>query len=40
MEADGTLPVAVDPDFDRFIAARHDLLAARLAAVDGKARGG
>lgn len=40
MEADGTLPVAVDPDFDRFIAARRDLLAARLAAVDAKARGG
>jgi hypothetical protein len=40
MEADGTLPVAVDPDFDRFIAARRDLLAARLAAVDGKARHG
>jgi TnpA family transposase len=40
MEEDGTLPVAVDPDFDRFIAARRDLLAARLAAVDAKARGG
>jgi TnpA family transposase len=40
MERDGTLPVAVDPDFDRFIAARRDLLAERLAAVDRKARGG
>jgi hypothetical protein len=36
----GTLPVAVDPDFERFIAGRRALLDARLAAVDAKARGG
>jgi len=36
----GTLPVAVDPDFDRFIEARRALLDARLAAVDARARGG
>lgn len=35
-----TLPVAVDPDFERFIAGRHALLDARLAAVDAKAKGG
>ena len=29
MEQDGTLTVAVDADFDRFIAARRDLLAER-----------
>ena len=40
MQEDGTLPVAVEADFDHFIAARRDLLAARLAAVDRKARGG
>ena len=40
MQEDGTLPVAVEADFDRFIAARRDFLAARLAAVDRKARGG
>ncbi len=36
----GTLPVAVDPDFERFIAGRRALLDARLAAVDTKAKGG
>ena len=40
MQEDGTLPVAVEAAFDHFIAARRDLLAARLAAVDRKARGG
>jgi len=36
----GTLPVAVDPDFESFIAGRRALLDARLAAVDAKAKGG
>ena len=36
----GTLPVAVDADFERFIAGRRALLDARLAAVDAKAKGG
>jgi len=36
----GTLPIAVDPDFERFIAGRRALLDARLAAVDAKATGG
>ena len=36
----GTLPVAVDRDFERFIAGRSALLDARLAAVDAKAKGG
>ena len=40
MQEDGTLPVVVEADFDHLIAARRDLLAARLAAVDRKARGG
>ena len=40
MQEDGTLPVVVEADFDHFIAARRDLLAARLAAVHRKARGG
>ena len=39
LQADN-LPVAVDPDFERFIASRHALLDARLAAVDAKAKGG
>jgi hypothetical protein len=34
------LPVAVDPDFERFIAGRRALLDARLAAIDAKAKGG
>ena len=40
MQEDGTLPVAVEADFDHFIAPRRDILATRLAAVDRKARGG
>ena len=40
MQGDGILPVAVEAGFGHFIAARRDLLAARLAAVDRKARGG
>ena len=36
----GILPVAVDPDFERFIESRHALLGARLAAVDAKAKDG
>ena len=36
----GSLPVAVDPDFERFIAGRRALVDARLAAVDAKAKGG
>ena len=40
LERDGTLPIAVDADFDRFIAARRALLDERLAAIDIKAKGG
>ena len=40
MLQNGTLAVAVDPDFERFIASRRALLDARLAAVDAKATGG
>jgi len=40
LEGSGTLPIAVDPDFDRFIAARRTLLDERLAAIDIKANGG
>jgi TnpA family transposase len=36
----GTLPVAIDPDFERFIESRRALLDARLAAADAKATGG
>jgi hypothetical protein len=36
----GTLPGAVDPDFERFIAGRRALLDVHLAAVDAKAKGG
>ena len=36
----GTLPVAVDPDFDRFIAARQALLDERLKVVDAHAAAG
>jgi TnpA family transposase len=39
LQADN-LPVAVDPDFERFIASRRALLDARMAAVDAKAKGG
>ncbi|MEY2925739.1 MAG: hypothetical protein RL367_216, partial [Pseudomonadota bacterium] len=40
MKATGTLPVAVDPDFDRFITGRRALLDRRLAEVDERANGG
>ena len=40
MQPDGTLPLAVDADFDRFIAARRAVLDERLAAVDARAAGG
>jgi hypothetical protein len=40
LERDGTLPIAVDADFERFIAARRVLLSERLAATDVKAKGG
>src|SRR5271166_1702385 len=33
MLRDGTLPVAVDPDFDKFLEGRQKLLAERLAQV-------
>src|SRR3954468_12884819 len=36
----GSLPIAVDADFARFIAGRRTLLDARLAAIDAKAKGG
>ena len=34
------LPIAVDADFDRFIAARRALLDEQLTAIDIKAKGG
>jgi len=40
MQQAGTLPVAVEPDFDRFIEARRTLLDARLAAVNARAMDG
>jgi hypothetical protein len=40
LERDGTLPIAVDADFERFIAARRTLLNERLATTDIKAKGG
>jgi TnpA family transposase len=40
LEGSGTLPIAVDPDFDRFIADRRALLDERLAAINIKAKGG
>ena len=40
MQQAGTLPVAVEPDFDRFIEARHALLDARLTTVNARAREG
>jgi hypothetical protein len=40
LERDGTLPIAVDADFERFISARRALLDERLAATDVKAKGG
>jgi TnpA family transposase len=36
----GILPIAVDSDFERFIAGRRALLDERLAAIDAKAKGG
>ena len=39
-DVDATLPIAVDPDFDCFIAARCALLDERLTAIDIKANGG
>jgi TnpA family transposase len=36
----GTLPIAVDTDFERFIAARRALLDERLATTDARARDG
>ena len=35
----GTLPIAVEPDFEQFIADRRMLLDARLAAIDVRAKG-
>ena len=40
LERDGTLPIAVDADFERFIADRRALLDKQLAAIDSKAKGG
>ena len=40
LERGGTLPLAVDADFERFIADRRALLDKRLAAIDSKAKGG
>ncbi len=36
----GTLPIAVEPDFERFLEGRRALLDARLSAVDARARDG
>jgi hypothetical protein len=40
LERGGTLPIAVDADFERFISARRALLNERLAGTDVKAKGG
>ena len=40
LERGGALAIAVDADFERFIAARRALLNERLAATDVKAKGG
>jgi hypothetical protein len=40
LQQSGTLPIAVDADFERFMAARRALLDERLAATDVKAKGG
>jgi TnpA family transposase len=40
MQRAGTLPIAVEPDFGRFIEGRRALLDARLTAVDARARDG
>jgi hypothetical protein len=38
LEQGGTLPIAVDADFERFSSARRALLNERLAATDVKAK--
>src|SRR5271166_6568725 len=40
LERRGTLPIAVDADFERFTSVRRALLNERMAAVDVKAKGG
>jgi TnpA family transposase len=40
LQQSGALPIAVDADFERFIAGRRALLDERLAAVELKAKGG
>jgi hypothetical protein len=40
LQRTGTLPIAVEPDFERFIEGRRALLNARLSAVDARARNG
>jgi hypothetical protein len=40
LERGGSLPIAVDPDFERFISARRAFLNERFAAIDVKAKGG
>ena len=40
MQQAGTLPVAVEPDFDRFIEERRTLLDARLTAINARAKDG
>ena len=40
LQQSGTLPIAVDADFERFIAGRRALLDERLAAVELKAKAG
>jgi TnpA family transposase len=40
MLREGRLPVAVDPDFDKFLEGRQKLLAERLAQVNSRARDG
>ena len=40
LQQSGTLPIAVDADFERFMAARRALLDERLAATDVNAKGG
>ena len=39
LERRGTLPIAVDADFERFTSARRALLNERMAAIDVKAKG-
>jgi TnpA family transposase len=40
LQQSGTLPIAVEPDFERFIADRRALLDARLATADARAKDG